>query len=116
MPESTVVDDWTCERCQVTVSFMPDVKSPRLPSSWADVEGVLHCLNCRRELAGEAGLEGMPEDAPASERQKFRSHARIEFEVVRDPDRPDNQIAKACHTSIIAVRKARQRLGIPRTD
>ncbi len=32
---------------------------------------------------------------------------------MRDPERPDNQIAKSCHTSIIAVRKARDRLGVP---
>ena len=51
--------------------------------------------------------------APAAERQKLRSHARIDFEVKRDPERPDNLIAKSCHTSIIAVRKARARLGIP---
>lgn len=95
---------------------MPEVKRPRLPASWTDVEGVLYCLSCRRELAGEAGLIDMPEDTPASERQRMRSHARIEFEVLRDPERPDNQIAKACQTSIMAVRSARTRLGVPRPD
>jgi hypothetical protein len=115
MPEAATVD-WTCERCSVTVSFMPGTNNPKLPSSWSDEGGTLHCLGCQREMAGEAGLEGTTEDTPASDRQKLRSHARIEFEVRRDPERPDNQIAKACHTSVIAVRKARDRLGIPRAE
>jgi hypothetical protein len=107
MPDASAATvDWTCERCHVMVSFMPGTKNPKLPSTWADVDGKLHCLGCQREFAGEAGLEGLAEDAPASDRQKLRSHARIEFEVKRDPERPDNQIAKACHTSVIAVRKA----------
>lgn len=111
MPEATL--DHTCERCRVTVSWMPGVEVPRLPESWSEQDGVLHCLGCRRELAGEEGLAGMPEDAPASDRQRIRSHARLDFEVQRDPERADNRIAKSCHTSIIAVRKARQRLGLP---
>ena len=113
MPEAATALGWTCDRCEVTVSWMPDVKRPEMPPSWVDVDGVLHCLSCRREVAADAGVDDMPEDTPASERQKLRSHARIEFEVQRDPERPDNRIAKSCHTSIIAVRKARIRLGIP---
>lgn len=110
MPEATV--NQTCERCAVSVSWMAGVERPELPEGWSEENGVLYCLGCQRELAGEAGLEGM-EDAPASDRQKLRAHARLDFEVKRDPDRPDNRIAKACHTSIIAVRKARERLGLP---
>jgi hypothetical protein len=91
---------------------MPDVEAPRMPASWARVDGGLHCLDCRREHAGEAGIVDLPEDAPQGERQKLRAHARIEFEIARDPDRPDNQIAKSCHTSVISVRKARDRLGM----
>lgn len=106
--------DWTCERCGVTVSFMAGAADPGMPSSWVDRDGVLHCLGCRREMAGEAGTAELPEDAPAADRQKRHSHARIEFEIARDPERPDQQIAKACHTSVVAVRKARERLGIPR--
>jgi hypothetical protein len=40
----------------------------------------------------------------------MRSHARIEFEIKRDPSREDNRIAKAVGTSTFAVRKARARL------
>ena len=113
MSESaTATVDWTCERCEVTVSFMPDVKSPKRPDSWTEENGVLYCLGCRRERAGEAGLDNVEEGAPASDREKGRSHARIEFEIRRDPERPNNQIAQACHTSIVAVRKARERMGL----
>jgi hypothetical protein len=63
-------------------------------------------------MAGEAGLEGIDEDTPNEKRLQLRSQARIEFEISRDPGRPDNQIAKACRTSTVAVRKARARLGI----
>ena len=42
----------------------------------------------------------------------MRSQARIEFEIRRDPGRQDNQIAKACGTSTVSVRKARARLGL----
>jgi hypothetical protein len=115
MPEASTID-WTCARCRVTVSWRDDVESPKLPASWSDVDGQLHCLNCRRDLAGEAGLVGMAEDAPAADRQRLHSHARVEFEIKREPDRPDNQIAQLCHTSVISVRKARERIGVPRSD
>jgi hypothetical protein len=103
---------WTCARCEVTVSFADGVERPRLPSTWAREGGLLYCLSCRREMAGEAGLEGIDEDTPNEKRLQLRSQARIEFEISRDPGRPDNQIAKACRTSTVAVRKARARLGI----
>ena len=103
---------WTCARCQVTVSFSHEVERPRLPATWVKQDGELFCLACRRDLAGEAGLEGVDEDAPSQRRQQLRSQARIEFEVKRDPDRQDNLIAKACGTSTVSVRKARGRLGL----
>jgi hypothetical protein len=115
MPEAPTID-WTCARCRVTVSWRADVETPKLPASWSDEGGELHCLTCRRDLAGEAGLADMPEDAPAADRQRLHSHARVEFEIKRDPDRPDNQIAQVCHTSVISVRKARERIGVPRPD
>ena len=36
MPETTIepTADWTCERCQVTVSWMADVERPELPGTW----------------------------------------------------------------------------------
>jgi hypothetical protein len=94
----------------MTVSFAPEVEAPRLPSTWAREDGELYCLGCRRDMAGEAGLEGVDEDLNDQKRLQIRSQARIEFEIRRDPDRQDNQIAKACGTSTVAVRKARARL------
>jgi hypothetical protein len=103
---------WTCARCEVTVSFTADVEDTSLPSTWTEQDGELYCLSCRREMAGEAGLEGLDEGIPSQERQQIRSKARIEFEIKRDPSRADNQIAKACRTSTFSVRKARVRLGM----
>lgn len=102
---------WTCARCEVIVSFSHEVERPRLPATWAQEDGRLYCLACRREMAGEAGLEGIDEDTPNEKRLRIRSQARIAFEIRRDPERADNQIAKACRTSTVAVRQARARLG-----
>lgn len=104
--------DWTCARCHVTVSWMAEVERPAIPATWVEERGELYCLACRRDRAGEAGLNGVSEDEPADKRQKLRSQARVEFEIKRAPDRQDNRIANACHTSIVAVRKARVRLGM----
>lgn len=98
------------------VTWMADAEDPRLPASWAEHDGALYCLRCQRDRAGEASLEGLPDEVSPAEREKLRSHARIEFEVQRDPDRPDNQVAKACHTSVVAVRKARERLGLGESE
>jgi hypothetical protein len=103
---------WTCARCQMTVSFAPEVASPRMPSTWAKENGELYCLSCRRDMAGEAGLEGVEEGTSDQKKLQIRSQARIAFEISRDPDRQDNQIAKACGTSTVAVRKARARLDV----
>jgi uncharacterized Zn finger protein (UPF0148 family) len=94
----------------VTVSFAPDVADTGLPNTWSKEDGELYCLSCRRDMAGEAGLEGVDEDTPNQKRLQMRSHARIEFEIKRDPTREDNQIAKAVGTSTFAVRKARARI------
>ena len=107
---SAAPNTWTCTRCEVTVSFSPDVVDTGLPDTWAEEDGELYCLSCRRDMAGEAGLEGVDEDVPNQKRLQLRSHARIEFEIKRDPTREDNRIAKACGTSTFAVRKARARL------
>jgi hypothetical protein len=108
--------EWTCARCEMTVSFTDEVKRPRLPATWIKEEGLLYCLSCRREMAGDAGVEGLAEDAPHDQRQKVRTRARIEFEIGRDPERKDNMIAKSCHTSTMAVRKARDRMGLAPDD
>jgi len=108
----TITADWTCGRCEVTVSWMADVERPELPATWSREGDELFCLACRRDLAAEAALGKAPEDASNADRTKISSRARIEFELKRKPDREDNRIAKACNTSIDAVRKARARLGL----
>jgi hypothetical protein len=111
-PASAAPNTWTCTRCEVTVSFSPDVADTGLPNTWVEEDGELYCLSCRRDLAGEAGLEGVDEDTSSQKRLQMRAHARIEFEIKRDPTREDNRIAKSCGTSTFAVRKARARLGM----
>jgi hypothetical protein len=113
MSETTATaPDWTCSRCEMTVSWTAEVERPQLPSTWLEERGELYCLSCRRDLAEEVGLAALPEDAPAQERQRVRSQSRVEFELRRVPNRQDNRIAKSCNTSIVAVRKARVRLGL----
>lgn len=104
--------DWTCARCEMTVSWMPDTERPKLPATWTKEQGELYCLACRRDRAAEAGLARIAEDAPADKRQQAQNRARVEFELMRKPDRQDNRVAKSCHTSVVAVRKARVRLGL----
>ena len=96
----------------MTLSFVPGTEVQGLPTTWSAEGNELYCLSCRRERAGELGLADLPIDAPAEERQRSRSSARVEFEITRDPSRQDNRIAKSCHTSVVAVRKARVRLGL----
>jgi hypothetical protein len=110
------VSSWTCARCEMTVSFSPEVKRPRLPTTWVRENGELYCLNCRREMAGDARLASLGEEISSERRTQLRSQARVEFEIQRDPGRQDNLIAKACGTSTFSVRKARDRLGLETPD
>ena len=113
MPKTTVAPaiDWTCTRCEVNVSWMPDAERPELPGTWSREDGDLYCLACRRERAGEAALVGLDE-ASADARRKAETRARIDFEMTRRPERENSRIAKTCHTSIKAVQQARVRLGM----
>ena len=114
MSRKATNDAWTCNRCEVTVRFMPDAERPsKLPASWIKDSGKLYCLACQRERAAEAVVGGLPSDAPVNEKLKLSSFARIEFELKRDPNLPDSKIAKACRTSMAAVRKGREQLGVP---
>ena len=114
MPETTVepAADWTCARCQVTVSWMAGTERPQLPGTWSREEGELYCLACRRERAGEAASAALDVETPAERRGQVESRARIEFEMRRRPDSHDARIAKACHTSLKAVKQTRVRLGL----
>jgi hypothetical protein len=101
---------WTCGRCGVAVSRIDGARAP-LPESWAKSADGLFCLTCRRERAAEAALDAAPADSSTDARAKVRRSGLLEFEVRRAPDRADNAIAKACHTSASAVAAARNVVG-----
>ena len=102
---------WTCARCQVTTTWMPGHEGHR-PATWIEDDGRLYCLMCRRALAAEAGAEGAVEGTTSERRAKLRAAALVEFEVQRNPDRSNGEIARAIRTSVPAVLKARRRLGM----
>ena len=114
MPEQTAALDWTCNRCDVNVSWMAGSVRPEIPVGWAVESSEVFCLNCRRELAAESVEIG--EEVPRVDHPRIRTQARIEFEINRDPELPDSRIARACRTSTMAVRKARQRMGVYRDE
>ena len=88
----------------------------KLPPHWVrEPDGSHYCLACRRERAIEAML-AESDEAGAEARAKLRSAAVVEFEIQRDPERTEGEIAKAASTSVLAVRKARQRLGSRRSS
>jgi hypothetical protein len=103
----------TCARCEMTTTWIPRSKKEKVPANWIIKNGQGYCLACRRELAVDDALADMGEDAPAV-RAKIRSQAVVEFEIRRDPDRRDGDIARAARCSVMAVSKARKRLGIKR--
>ena len=101
---------WTCDRCGVAVSQLDGASVP-LPETWTTAADGNFCLTCRRERAGDAALEAAPADCNNDTRVKVRRAGLLEFEVRRAPDRADNAIAKACHTSASAVARARDVVG-----
>jgi hypothetical protein len=98
---------WTCDRCGVSASQIDGSRVP-LPESWAETADGLFCLTCRRTRAAERALEAAPADCSSDVKAKARRSGLVEFEVRRTPDRADNAIARACHTSASAVAAARR--------
>jgi hypothetical protein len=64
-------------------------------------------LSCRRERAIDQALEEAG-DIGIEARAKLRSKAVVRFEIARDPERTEGEIARAARTSIGAVRSARK--------
>ena len=106
---ATTARKWTCDRCSVSVTRIDGERAP-LPDSWATGDEGNFCLTCRRERAAEAALDSAPEGCSNDTRAKARRSGLLEFEVRRAPERADNAIAKACHTSASAVAAARRQL------
>jgi hypothetical protein len=107
---ATIAPKWTCDRCGVSVSQLDGASVP-LPATWTTAADGNFCLTCRRERAGEAALDAAPADSTNDTRMKVRRAGLLEFEVRRAPERADNAIAKACHTSASAVARARDVVG-----
>jgi hypothetical protein len=101
---------WTCSRCEMTIRWMPGHERRGRPAGWGKQNGNLYCLACRRSLAAESAYESAPADMPMEKRAKLRATAVIDFEIKRDPERPNGEIAKIVRCSVPAVLKARKRL------
>ena len=101
---------WRCERCDVTISYMPGPERTGPPAGWENKSGASYCLRCRRAEAADEAIERAPADTTREERAKIRATAVLEFEILRDPDRPNGEIAKVVRCSVPAVLKSRRRL------
>lgn len=84
------------------------IGSSALPPNWERSDGADYCLVCRRERAIELAIEQAGPALSTADRAKLRSSAVVEFEIARDPERTEGEIAKASRTSIGAVRRARK--------
>jgi hypothetical protein len=103
---------WTCARCEMTSTWTNGCEGSA-PPNWAKENGLHYCLACRRERAVEKAL-AKAGDIGLEARAKVRSSAIVKFEIVRNPDRTEGEIAKAARTSIGAVRKARREVAAGR--
>ena len=103
-------DNYTCTRCEVKIHWMPGHEVTGPPAGWSTEDGDPYCLRCRRELAAEKAVDNAPDGAGREERAKLRAAAVLDFEILRDPNRPNGEIAKVVRCSVPAVVKSRRRL------
>ena len=102
--------EFHCARCGVISRQMPGHERKGPPAGWVKKGGKTYCLSCRRALATEEADAAAPSTATLEERAKIRTTALIDFEIDRDPDRPNGEIAMVVRCSVPAVLKARKRL------
>jgi hypothetical protein len=114
-PTLETAKKWSCDRCGVSVSQMTGEQTA-LPGNWSSTEDGQYCLICRRERAGEAALEAAPEGIGHHDRAQLRRSAVLEFEVTRDPERSNAEIARACRATAPAIADVRKRLGLGEAD
>ena len=90
------------------VSYPKGDDAPEQPGGWAKTKGKRSkwlCLNCRREevMDKAAAKDGADTWAP-------RRQALIEFELKRDPEATEVEVAKRAQCSSATVRKVRKNL------
>ena len=100
---------WTCGRCEVRATRMPGFATGR-PPGWSVEEDVVSCLLCRRAAAGDRGVEAS--GLTGEKMVRIRVASVIEFELDRDAERSNSEIASVCHASVPTVVKVRDRLGL----
>jgi hypothetical protein len=95
----------------MTSTWVNGLEEGTAPPNWVrERDGSHYCLACRRERAVEDALADAG-DVGIEARAKLRSSAIVRFEIARDPERTEGEIARAARTSIGAVRKARRSLN-----
>jgi hypothetical protein len=97
---------WTCSDCGVRVSFAPGAVSA-WPQNWIEDASGWHCLGCRREAAMAATASGGDGDGSMAQN---RRRALVEFELLRDPEARDFEIAKRAKCATSRVRPIRRAL------
>src|SRR4029079_8211736 len=106
---NTGVVDFPCARWEVPSRWTEGLGAAT-PPNWVKEKGLYYCLVCRRERAMEEAVEDAGgQSVSNTDRAKLRSAAVVDFEIARDPDRTEGEIAKAARASIGAVRKAPKR-------
>ncbi len=106
--KTTKTKEWRCARCRMTSRWTEGLGASA-PPNWIRADGLYYCLVCRRERAIDAAIEKAGPEISTADRAKLRSSAVVDFELERNPDRTEGEIAKAARASISAVRKARKR-------
>jgi hypothetical protein len=101
---------WRCEDCDVTISYMPGHERTGPPAGWETKSSRSYCLRCRRNAAAEDAIQAAPDSTTREERAKIRAAAILDFEIIRDPNRPNGEIAKVVRCSVPAVLKSRKRV------
>jgi hypothetical protein len=94
----------------MTSTWVNGLERGTAPPNWVREKGQYYCLACQREHAIERALEDAGE-VGIEARAKLRAAAIVKFEIARDPERTEGEIARAARTSIGAVRKARKSVG-----
>ena len=91
----------------MTTSFRAGSKQPARPEGWAKEGREWRCLNCRRQaVIGEVTEAGGDKAA--------QRRALIEFELERDPEASDRDVAKRakCQAAMVGpVRAALRKAG-----